>query len=122
GAAIALRAAFLGSGEMRAGAKPVEHRHARRGAILAAWRSVQQEAHRAHARLVPPWGRQPQHARACFSSLEDSRPHAWRGPTLAHALIRFGRNALYNGDQDFCYTMRAAPRRRPPRGPVPKDS
>ncbi len=74
GAAIALRAAFLGSGEMRAGAKPVEHRHARRGAILAAWRSVQQEAHRTHARLVPPWGRQPQHARACFFPLEDSRP------------------------------------------------
>src|SRR5258708_14422664 len=74
GAAIALRAAFLGSGEMRAGAKPVEHRHARRGAILAAWRSVQQEAHRTHSRLVPPLGRQPQHARACFFPLEDSRP------------------------------------------------
>src|SRR5262249_39045658 len=51
GAAVALRAAFLGSGEMHAGAKPVEHRHARRRAVLAAWRSVQQEPHRGHARL-----------------------------------------------------------------------
>ena len=38
---------------------------------------------------------------------------AWRGPTLAHALIRFGRNALYNDDQDFCYTIRAVVPRRP---------
>src|SRR5262249_10263660 len=51
GAAIALRAAFLGSGELRAGAKPVEHRHARRRAVLPAWLSVQQEPHRGHARL-----------------------------------------------------------------------
>jgi len=41
------------------------------------------------------------------SSEFDSRPRAGRGLTLAHALIRFGRNALYNDDPDFCYTMRA---------------
>src|SRR5262245_57390868 len=82
GAAVALRAAFLGSGEMGAGAKPVEHRHARRRAILAAWRSVQQEPHRGHARLFShPGGRQPWHARACSLPLEDNGPRAaWAGP------------------------------------------
>src|SRR5262249_30141350 len=48
GAAIALRAALLGPGEVRAGAKPVEYRHTRRRAILARWPSVQQEPQRGH--------------------------------------------------------------------------
>src|SRR5262249_16512641 len=88
GPAIPLRTTFLGSGEMRAGAKPVEHRHARRGAILAAWRSVQQEAHRAHARLVQPWGGNRSMLEHVSLRLKTVAPHARRGPTLAHALIR----------------------------------
>src|SRR5262249_17390589 len=109
GAAVALRAAFLGSGEMGTGAKPVEHRHARRRAILAAWRSVQQEPHRGHARLFSHHGggnRGMLEHVPC--RLKTAAPRAWRGPTVANALIRFGRNALYNDGQDFCYTTRAA--------------
>ena len=53
GAAIAFGASFLRSGETCAGPQPVQHRHARRSAVLAAWLAVQQKLHRCHGRRLP---------------------------------------------------------------------
>ena len=50
GTAVALGAPFLRSGETRAGAKPVQHCHARRRVVRAAGLAVQQELHRCHGR------------------------------------------------------------------------
>ena len=61
GAAIAFCATLLRPREPGAGAKPVEHGHARRRAILAEWLSVQQESHRGHGLPAPTCLRMLEH-------------------------------------------------------------
>ncbi len=126
GAAIALRAALLGSGEIGAGAQPVEHRHGRRRARLAAWLSVQQEPHFCHddAQGLSRAVRAATASMLCKArttwqtALADGGP-SHEGSTFAHffsSKCRLGLGMVSVGCARGMNAAPAAPDALPPRG------